>query len=169
MERRRLIPRWVRRGFEAGAVGAVLSGGTLLAFQLSRPAPRLALPQGIDGSIILVPAILAMGVLAISLPIFAAATRAEAVLGAVTGYLVAADLLMAVSFVARQSVRVYVLVHSLPLGLVAALLAIPVALVGILVGTLSSEHGFGHAAGLRAVIAASAVALAMAALGPWVG
>jgi len=64
--------------------------------------PRLALPQGIDGSLILVPALLALGVLAVGLPIFLAATRTEAVLGAVAGFLVAADLLMAVSFVSRS-------------------------------------------------------------------
>jgi hypothetical protein len=169
VERRRIIPRWIGRGFQAGALGAVLSGGTLLAFQVSRPDPRLALPQGIDGSLILVPAILALGILATSLPIFAAATRAEAILGSVTGFLVAADLLMAFSYMVRQSVRVYVVVHSLPLGVVAAALAIPVAAIGIAVGTMASEHGFGHSAGLRAVVAASIVAVLAAAIGPWAG
>ncbi len=169
MERRRLIPPWLRRGFEAGAIGALLSGGTLLAFQLSRPEPRLALPQGIDGSLILVPALLALGVLAVGLPIFLAATRTEAVLGAVAGFLVAADLLMAVSFVSRQLIAVHWLSRSLPLGVVAALLAIPVAVVGIVIGPLASEHGFGHSSGLRAVLAGAVVALALALIGPYVG
>ena len=83
MERRRLLPAWLGHGFEAGALAALLSGGTLVAFRLSGPAPRVALQQGIDGSLILVPALLALGVLAISLPIFLAATRAEASIGTV--------------------------------------------------------------------------------------
>jgi hypothetical protein len=154
---------------EAGAVGALLSGGTLLAFRLSRPAPRVALPQGIDGSLILVPALLALGVLAVGLPIFLAATRAEAILGALAGFMVAADLLMAVSFVSRQLIAVHPVSRSLPLGVVAAVLAIPVALVGIGVGPLVSEHGFGHSAGLRAVLGAAVAALAIALVWPYVG
>jgi hypothetical protein len=169
VERRRLIPPWLRRGFEAGAIGALLSGGTLLAFQLSRPEPRLALPQGIDGSLILVPALLALGVLAVGLPIFLAATRTEAILGALAGFLVAADLLMAVSFISRQQIAVHWLSRSLPLGVVAALLAIPVAVVAIVIGPLASEHGFGHSSGLRAVLAGAVVALALALVGPYVG
>jgi hypothetical protein len=169
VERRRLIPPWLRRGFEAGAIGALLSGGTLLAFRLGRPEPRVALPQGIDGSLILVPALLALGVLAVGLPIFLAATRTEATLGALAGFLVAADLLMAASFVSRQLVAVHWLSRSLPLGMVAAVLAIPVAAVGIAVGPLASELGFGHSSGLRAVLAGAVVAVALALIGPYVG
>ncbi len=169
MERRRLIPPWLRRGFEAGAVGALLSGGTLVAFRLSRPAPRVALPQGIDGSLILVPALLALGVLAVGLPIFLAATRTEAILGAIAGFMVAADLLMAVSFVSSQQIAVHWLSRSMPLGVVAAVLAIPVAAVGIVVGPVASELGFGHSSGLRAVLAGAVVALALALAGPYVG
>ena len=115
VERRPLIPAWLRRGFQAGVIGALLSGGTLLAFHLSRPTPWVALPQGIDGSLILVPALLALGVLAVSVPIFMAATRSEAILGALTGFLVAADLLMAISFVAPQLIEVHFLSRNLPL------------------------------------------------------
>jgi hypothetical protein len=169
VERRRLLPHWLVRGFQAGFVGALLSGGTLIAFQLSRPAPRVALPQGLDGSLILVPALLALGVLAVSLPTFLAATRGEAVFGALTGFLVAADLLMAVSFVSRQLIAVHPLSRSLPLGVVAAVLAIPVAIVGIAIGQFTSEHGFGHTAGLRAVFGAGAVAVAIALAWPFLG
>jgi hypothetical protein len=169
VDRRRLIPRWLPRGVLAGGLGAVLSGFTLVAFQLSRPAPRLALPQGIDGSLILVPALLALGVLAVSMPIFSAGTRSEATLGAVAGFLIAADLLMLASVVTPQDVRVHVLVHSLPLGVTAALLSIPAALTGIAVAMFASEHGFGHSAGIRATVAAGIVALLMALIGPWAG
>ena len=169
VEPRRFFPPWLRRGVEAGAFGAVLSGGTLLAFHLSRPAPRVALPQGIDGSLILVPALLALGVLAVGMPIFMAATRTEAILGALAGFLVAADLLMAVSFVSRDSIAVHWLLRSMPLGVVSAALAIPVAAAGIAAGPLISRHGFGHTAGLRAVLAAAVVALVMALVGPYAG
>ena len=167
MERRRLLPAWLRRGFEAGALGALLSGGTLLAFRLSWPAPRVALPQGIDGSLILVPALLALGVLAISLPIFLAATRAEAILGALAGFMVAADLLMVVSLISRQSIFVHALSRSLPLGVVAAVLAIPAGLVGLVVGPLTTELGFGHSAGLRAAVGAAVAVLPLALVGPF--
>jgi hypothetical protein len=168
VERRRLLPAWLGHGFEAGALGALLSGGTLVAFRLSGPAPRVALQQGIDGSLILVPALLALGVLATSLPIFLAATRAEATLGALTGFLVAADLLMLVSLISRQSIFVHALSHSLPLGVVAALLSIPSVLVGLAVGPLTSELGFGHSAGLRAAIGAAVAVLPLALVGPFV-
>jgi hypothetical protein len=167
VERRRLLPAWLRRGFEAGALGALLSGGTLLAFRLSWPAPRVALPQGIDGSLILVPALLALGVLAISLPIFLAATRAEAILGALAGFMVAADLLMVVSLISRQSIFVHALSRSLPLGVVAAVLAIPAGLVGLVVGPLTTELGFGHSAGLRAAVGAAVAVLPLALVGPF--
>lgn len=169
VERRRLLPPWLRRGFQAGALGALLSGGTLLAFQLSRPAPRVALPHGVDGSLILVPALLALGVLAVSLPIFMAATRSEAIFGALTGFLVAADLLMAVSFVSRQLIAVHFLSRALPLGVVSAVLAIPVAVAGIAAAQLVSEHGFGRTAGLLASLGGAVAALAIALVWPYVG
>jgi hypothetical protein len=128
----------------------------------------VALQQGIDGSLILVPALLALGVLATSLPIFLAATRAEAILGALAGFLVAADLLMVVSLISRQSIFVHALSHSLPLGVVAALLSIPSVLVGLAVGPLTSELGFGHSAGLRAAIGAAVAVLPLALVGPFV-
>jgi hypothetical protein len=167
VDRHRIVPHWVVRGIQAGLIGAALSLATLLAFQLSRPEPRLALPPGLDGSLILVPAILALSVLTISMPIFMAATRADAILGAVAGFLVAADLLMAVSLIARQSIAVPMLDYRLPLGVVAAVLAMPAAIVGLAAGQLLSEHGFGHKAGIRAVIAATIVGAAAALIFPF--
>jgi hypothetical protein len=166
--RRRLFPRWLRRGLQAGALAAPLSCGTLLAFELSRPAPRVALPHGVDGSLILIPALLALGVLAAGVPIVLAATRSEAVLGAVAGYMVGADLLMLVSLVFRQSVAVDSLGVSWPLGVLAAVLAGPVALAGIVLGALLETHGFGWSAGLRALVASCVAATAVALAAPFV-
>ena len=95
-------------------MGALLSAGTLVAFQLSRPAPRVAIPNGLDGSMILVPAVVALGLFAVCYPTFMAATRGDAVLGAVAAFLIAADALMLISLVTRDSVMVHPLARSLP-------------------------------------------------------
>jgi hypothetical protein len=162
------VSPWLRRGLEAGFVGALLSGGTLVAFRYSRPDPRLALPNGLDGAMILVPALLALGVFAVSYPIFLAATRGDAVLGSVAAFLVAADLLMAVSLAASASIWVGLLSRSLPLGTVAAALAVPAGLVGLLVGQLTTPLGFGRSAGIRSAAGAGVAGLALAALGAFV-
>ena len=162
------LPPWIRRGLEAGFVGALLSGGTLVAFRYSRPDPRLALPHGLDGAMILVPALLALAVFAVSYPIFLAATRGDAVLGGVAAFLVAADLLMAVSLVAGSSIWVGALSRNLPLGTVAAALAVPAGLVGMLGSQLTTPHGFGRSAGVRSALCAGAAGLVLAALGAFV-
>jgi hypothetical protein len=166
--RRRLFPRWLRRGLQAGAMGALLSCGTLLAFDLSRPAPRLALPNGIDGSLIIVPALLALGVLAAGVPVVLAATRTEALLGSAAGFMVGADLLMLISLFFPQQVAVGSLGVSWPLGVLAAVLACPAGLAGVLVGPLLEAHGFGWSAGLRAVVASVVVATVVALAAPFV-
>ena len=159
MVRRRLLPSWLRRGLEAGVIGALLALGTLVAFQLSRPAPRLTLPNGLDSSLILAPAVVALGVFAVSYPTFHAATREDAILGVVAAFLIAADAFMLVSFVARDAVLIHPLGRSVPLGVVAAAVAVPVALAGLLVGQLTVPLGFGRSAGLRSALGGAAVGL----------
>ncbi len=156
--RLRLFP-WLRRGFEAGIVGAVLAVGTLAALQLSRPEPRLFLPNGVDGALIFAPAVVALGVLVVAYPTFLAATREEAILGAVAAFLIAADALMLISFMIGDQVMVHALSRSLPLGVVAAALAVPVALVGLLVGQLTAPFGFGRSAGLRSALTGAGLGL----------
>jgi hypothetical protein len=158
------IPPWMRHGFEAGVVGALLSAGTLVAFQLSRPAPRVAIPNGLDGSMILVPAVVALGLFAVCYPTFMAATRGDAVLGAVAAFLIAADALMLISLVTRDSVMVHPLARSLPLGMVAAALSLPVAIVAMLIGQTTSL-GFGRSAGLRSAVGGAVLGLALVLLG----
>ncbi len=166
--KRRLLPPWLSRGFQAGALAALLSCGTLVAFEFSRPAPHLILPEGIDGSLILVPALLALGVMAVCIPVFLAATRSEAVLGGLAGYIIGADLLMAISMIFPQPVAVQILGGvGWPLGMIAGILSIPIALAGIALGPLLGVPGFGHSAGLRAAIAAAVVALVVALAGPF--
>jgi hypothetical protein len=166
---RRLIPPWLRHGAEAGIVGALLSAGTLVAFQLSRPAPRLAIPNGVDGAMILLPAVVAIGVLAICYPTVLAATRSDAVLGSIAAFLIAADALMAVSLVARDDVIVHPLARTLPLGVLGAGLAVPAFAIGMLVGQLTSPLGFGRSAALRSAVGAGIAGLAAVLFGAFLG
>jgi hypothetical protein len=159
MQRRRLIPQWLRRGVEAGVVGALLSGGTLVAFQYSRPAPRLFLPNGMDGALILTPAVVALGIFVVSYPTFLAATREDSILGVIAAFLVAADAFMLVSFLARDEVLIHPISRNLPLGVVALAAAVPAAIAGLLIGQLSAPFGFGRSAGLRSAIGGAAVGL----------
>ena len=159
MLRRRLLPPWLRRGVEAGVVGALLSLGSLVAFQVSRPEPRLVLPTGLDSAFILLPAVVALGVFAVAYPTFLAATREDAVLGIVAAYLVAADALMLISFAIGDQVMVHPIGRSLPLGIVAAVASLPVALAAALVGQITAPFGFGHSAGIRSALAGAIVGL----------
>jgi hypothetical protein len=159
MKVRRLIPPWLRRGFEAGVVGALLAAGTLVAFQLSRPAPRLALPNGLDSALILTPAVVALAIFAVSYPTFLAATREDAVLGVVAAFLIAADAFMLISLLARDEVLIHPLGRSLPLGVVATAVAVPAALAGLVIGQLTAPLGFGRSAGLRSALGGAAVGL----------
>jgi hypothetical protein len=167
VKRRRYLPPWLRRGLEAGLVGALLSAGTLVAFQLSRPAPRVFVPNGIDGSMILTPAVLALGVFVVSYPTFMAATRQEALLGILAAFLIAADVLMLISLAQRDSVLVHPLDRSLPLGLIGVSLAVPVAVLAVLIGQLSAPLGFGRSAGLRSAVSGSVIALLVVLIGAY--
>lgn len=137
----------------------MLSAGTLVAFQLSRPAPRLTLPNGVDTSLILTPAMVALGILAVSYPTFLAATRREAILGIVAALFIAADAFLLVSLVARDEVLVHPLGRSFALGLVAIALAVPVAIVATLIGQLTSPLGFGRSTGLRSAVSGAVLGL----------
>jgi hypothetical protein len=156
---RRILPPWMRRGFEAGVIGAMLAVGTLVAFQLSRPEPRLQLPHGLDSSLILTPAVVALGIFVVSYPTFLAATREDAVLGVFAAFLIAADMFMLVSLVARDDVLVHSLGRNLPLGVIAAAISVPVALGGLLVGQLAAPLGFGRSTGLRSALGGAALGL----------
>ena len=156
---RRFLPPWLRRGLEAGVICGLLAAGTLVAFQLSRPAPRLTLPNGIDTSLILTPAMVALGILAVCYPTFLAATRREAIYGIVAALFVAADAFLLVSLVARDAVIVHPLGRSLPLGLIALALAVPVAVAATVIGQLTSPLGFGRSTGLRSALGGAALGL----------
>jgi hypothetical protein len=153
------LPPWLRRGLEAGVVAALLALGTLVAFQLSRSEPRVALPNGLETSAILTPAVVALGILAVCYPTFLAATRREALLGVAAALFVAADAVFLVSLAARDAVVVHPLGRSLPLGLVAIGLAVPVAVAATAIGQFTSPLGFGRSTGLRSALGGAALGL----------
>jgi hypothetical protein len=140
-------------------VGALLAIGTLAAFQFSRPAPRLFLPHGMDTAVILMPAVVALGIFVVSYPTFLAATREDAVMGAVAAFLVAADAFMVVSFLVHDEVLVHPLARSLPLGVVAAVVAVPAAIAALLAGPALAPFGFGRSSGLRSAVGGAVVGL----------
>jgi hypothetical protein len=152
MKGKRVISSWLRCGVEAGVVGALLASGTLAAFHFSRPMPRLFLPQGLDGMLILAPAVVALGIFVVSYPTFLAATRSDAVMGAIAAFLIAADAFMVVSFLTHDEVLVHALGRSLPLGVVAATASLPTAVAALLIGQFTAPLGFGRSAGLRSAV-----------------
>ncbi len=158
VERPRILAPWIRRGIEAGILAALLSLGSIVGYHFSQTV-RVALPQGIDGALILLPAVLALAAFAVVYPTFLAATRADAVLGAIAAFLVAADLLMAVSLVVGDQVVIHSIHRSVPLGLLAAGWALPVAAIALAFGQLSTPLGFGRSAGLRSATAAIVISI----------
>lgn len=162
MKLRARLPNWLRRGIEAGVVGGMLAVGTLVSLQLSRPEPRLVIPNGVDGALMFAPALIALGVFVVAYPTFVAATRDEAILGLAAAFLIAADALMLVSFWLGDQVIVHPLSRNLPLGVVGAALAVPVMLAAVLVGQLTAPFGFGRSAGLRSALAGAGAGIIVA-------
>jgi hypothetical protein len=153
MKGKRIIPPWLRRGAEAGVLGALLASGTVAAFHLYVVMPRMFLPPGLAGALILAPAVVALGVLIVCYPAFLAATRSDAVMGAVAAYMIAADVFMAVSFMTRDEIFIHSLGRSVSLGLVAAAASVPTAIAALLIGQFSAPFGFGRSTGLRSALA----------------
>jgi hypothetical protein len=153
-------PRWLRRGLEAGLFAGLLSLLTVIAYRWDRGAAVgvATLPVGLTGSIVLALPVLAVGVFAVAYPVGLAATRLDAILGAVTGAIVAADLLALITVAAGERVAILGGANVLPVGFLAAILATPAAVGGIAASQLFSPHGFGRRAGRIGAVAAIIVA-----------
>jgi hypothetical protein len=153
-------PRWLRRGLEAGLFAGLLSLLTVIAYRWDRGAAVgvATLPVGLTGSIVLALPVLAVGVFAVVYPVGLAATRLDAILGAVTGAIVAADLLALITVAAGERVAILGGASVLPVGFLAAILATPAAVGGIAASQLFSPHGFGRRAGRIGAVAAVIVA-----------
>ena len=153
-------PRWLRRGLEAGLFAGLVSLLTIIAYHWDRGAAVgvATLPVGLTGSIVLALPVLAVGVFAVAYPVGLAATRLDAILGAATGAIVAADLLALMTVAAGERVAILGGANVLPVGFLAAILATPAVVGGIAASQLFSPHGFGRRAGRIGAVAAVIVA-----------
>jgi hypothetical protein len=153
------LAAWLRRGLEAGIFAALLSMLTVLALAWERsPTGPTILPGGIAAGMTFALPVLSIGVLAVAYPVALAATRGDAILGAIVGWIVAADLLAIVTVAMDQRILLLGLGITTPLGILAGLFAAPAALGGLLAGELFTPLGFGRRAGRLAAVGATAVA-----------
>ena len=153
------LPAWLRRGLEAGIFAALLSLVSVLALAWESRGPGpLILPGGLGAGLALALPVLSTGVLAVAYPVALAATKGDAILGAIAGWIVGADLLAVLTAVIDQRLLLTGVGVTMPFGLVAGVFAAPAALGGLLGAELFSPLGFGRRAGRIAAIVATAVA-----------
>jgi hypothetical protein len=150
-----LVPAWLRRGLEAAIVAAIVAILTLWGDRLGAVGPY-PLPAGLAGALVLGPAVFVLSVLPTAYPIAMTATRGEAVMGAVGGFLVAVDL--AIVF-AGLDMSIRRLEITLPAGVLAGLLALAPAAVGVVASQFGASLGFGRRAGARAAVTSAIAAL----------
>jgi len=142
----RLLAPWLRRAIEAAVVASVVAITTLLGDQLTGPG-RPALMTGPAGALRLAPGVLALGVVTVAYPVAMAATRSDALLGAISGFLLASDL--TILFTGAL--------------FVVALASLP-ALVGLLASQVATPLGFGRRAGAGAAVTGALIALVILAV-----
>jgi len=159
---RQLVPPWLRHALVAAAVSAVVAIGALAGAGLAAGGPY-TLPPGAPGALLLAPAIFALAVLPVAYPVAMAATRGDAILGAVAAFLIASDLTIVFA-----GGRVVLATGGVELasGLLVGTLAAGPALIGMICGELLTPFGFGRRAGaivaFTAALGAAAVLAAMA-------
>ncbi len=154
------IAPWLRRGLEAGVFGGLLATMDVLAYRWAPIGSGIAaLPGGLAGSVVLALPVFALGVFAVAYPVIMAATRGDAILGAITASLVAIDLLLFVSLGINLRVALRGGAQILSVGLLAAALAGPAAVVGLVASQLFAPLGFGRRAGLIAAGSSTLVAV----------
>ncbi len=151
------IPRWLRRALEAAIVAALVAIGNLVGARMTAGSELWALPHGATGALVLAPSVVALAVVPVGYTAAMAATRSEAILGAIVAFLVAADV---TALVAGAPVQVGATGVALAAGILAVLLALPAAAVGAVAGQLTSPHGFGRRAGGWAALVAAVAAVA---------
>jgi hypothetical protein len=162
---RQLVPPWLRRALVAAGVSAVVAIGALAGAGLATGGPY-ALPPGLPGSFLLAPAVFALAVLPVAYPVAMAATRGDAILGAVAAFLIASDVTIVF---AGAHVLLAPGGAELASGLLVGTLAAGPSLIGLLCGELLTPFGFGRRAGaivaITAAVAAGAVLVAIGLAG----
>jgi len=162
----RLIPSWLRRGLEAGFVAALVAIVTLLGSTIGRTAGLPALPAGPAGALLLAPAVLAIGVVTVAYPVAYAATRADAIFGTLTAFLIAAD---AVAVIVTTPLEMAGIGRSMALGVLAGVLGLGPLVVGLGAGQVLTRLGFGRRAGAVSAAAAGAFGIVVLALASRLG
>ena len=159
------LPRWLQRAIEAALVAGLLGIVSTVA-----AAPHLAggdvVPRlGLVGSLLLIPPVLALAVIATAYPVALAATRSEALLGAIGSSLLVADALV---LLVPTPVLLESLERQVPIGALAGGLGLASGLVGIIAGQAGTRLGFGRRAGavtsVAAAVAGVVVSLAVASV-----
>jgi hypothetical protein len=88
------LPAWLRRGLEAGVFATLLSLVTVVTLGWEQPGPGpVILPSGLGAGLVLALPVLSLGVLAVAYPVAMAATKGDAILGAIAAWIVGANLL----------------------------------------------------------------------------
>lgn len=153
------VPAWLRRGLEAGLVASVVAVASLVGNGFAG-GPVRDLPAGVLGAVIVAPGVLALGVVTTAYPVAMAATRSDALLGAIAAFLVAADVTL---ILAGGPVRIAGGRVEWPVGFLVAAVAILPAIVALSGSQLVTPFGFGRRAG--AWTAAMGAIAALVALG----
>ncbi len=154
----RPLPPWIRRGLEAGVVAGIVAVAALVGAGYGPGAAGTVLPGAAAGILVLAPVVLALGVVTIAYPVAFAATRSDALLGAVTAFLIGADIAIVLA-----SGRVVLADREVSAGLLAAGLALGPAVVGLGASQLVG-FGFGRRPGGWAAITSLALALVVLAI-----
>jgi hypothetical protein len=162
----RLLPPWLRRGLEAGVIAALVSIVTLLGSASGGSAGRVVLPPGLAGSLVVAPAVLAIGVITVGYPVGYAATRSDAIFGALTAFLIAA---WAAALLVTVEVDMAGMGRSISLGVAAGVLALVPALAGFAAGQLITPLGFGRRAGAVTTVVSAGAAIGVLVLASRLG
>jgi hypothetical protein len=152
------LPAWLRRGLEAGVFATLLSLVTVvtLSWEHQGRGPVI-LPSGLGAGLVLALPVLSLGVLAVAYPVAMAATKGDAILGAIAAWIVGANLLAIITVLMGQRLLLVGAGITVPFGIVVGLIAAPAALSGLLAAELFTPLGFGRRAGRLAAIAATVV------------
>jgi len=152
------LPAWLQRGLEAGVFATLLSLVTVvtLSWEHQGRGPVI-LPSGLGAGLVLALPVLSLGVLAVAYPVAMAATKGDAILGAIAAWIVGANLLAIITVLMGQRLLLVGAGITVPFGIVVGLIAAPAALGGLLAAELFTPLGFGRRAGRFAAIAATVV------------
>ena len=150
------VAPWIRRAIEAAVAAALVAIGALAGEQMSAGGTVYPVPAGMVGALVLAPPVLALGVITIAYPVAMAATRSDALMGAVAAFLVAADV---TTIVAASPFSLEGVNQQLGGGLLVALLALTPAVIGLAAGQLATPLGFGRRAGAAGAIVAAIASL----------